>query len=282
MTNKLNLFYIFIVSIPTIWTFINLSNHGLNGYIRFVILIVFAAFNIYINSLYKHITAKVLTIAAPFFLIFITPAFNGFVHSGMFIWFPYGLIVIGSFSFFIFSLDDKREKFIIITMLVFFATAAILCDKILINFIDKSIDISFIEQNRLYYTTSQVIMVILLYSSFYSFKLIYHKQQSELTKLNSTLDDKIIELGYMSRNLEKLVKERTEKLNLQNDRIKDLAYTNAHGIRAYVVRIVGLSKLLELNISAEEEEFCKREIHANAQNLDNLTRRLSQQLVEEN
>src|SRR6185437_10108647 len=111
MTNKLNLFYIFIVSIPTIWTFINLSNHGLNGYIRFVILIVFAAFNIYINSLYKHITAKVLTIAAPFFLIFITPAFNGFVHSGMFIWFPYGLIVIGSFSFFIFSLDDKREKF---------------------------------------------------------------------------------------------------------------------------------------------------------------------------
>ena len=282
MTNCLNLFYIFIISIPVIWVFINLTDYGFNAYVRFYVLIVVAVINIYLNSLYRHFAAKILTVVAPFFCIFILPMVTNFVHAGMFIWFPYGIIVVGAFSFFILSLDDKAEKTVLLVMIPFFAVTALCCKDLLKNFIDKSVDISFIEENQLFYTTSQVIMVIFLYCSFYFFKLIYYRQQMQLKKLNNVLDDKIIELSYLRGNLERIVNERTEKLNVQNERIRELAHTNSHGIRAYVVRILGLSRLFNLDITEEEKEFCKKEILENAIGLDNLTRRLSKQLVEEN
>ncbi|HXA02492.1 MAG TPA: hypothetical protein VNW99_10925 [Cytophagaceae bacterium] len=279
LTNIFNLIWGFLSIL--VFALLNfLTTAGFQSYIRCILLLSFCILNIMLNHFHRYLPAKILTIYCPFIIMFVFPIFNQFIHAGMFLWFPYGIMIIGAVSFFVFSFE--KEKHLLNFTLVFFAMAAIFYDKILLYAIPNNLDLSFIYvDNYFYYQTSKIILVCFLYTSLYLFKINAHKNQQELAGLNLILDQKNSALNYLNQNLEKVVKDRTEKLDKQNKRIKDLAFTNAHIVRASVAKIIGLVNLANDNASDQEKEFCYIKIRESALELDVDTDKISKDLIEE-
>jgi hypothetical protein len=279
-SNLINIFFV-LISI-TLIILINLFFiEGYISYIRYILLIPFCIFNIILNRLHFHLASRVLTSFAPFFFIFVFPILNQFIYSGMFIWFPFGIMIIGAISFFTFAYDD--EKFFLNASVLFFALASIFYDKIFLYAIPNNLDLSFIYgDNHIYYQVSKIVLVCFMYTSLYIIKTASYKYRIAISEFTSILDQKNTELTYLNQNLEKIVKERTEKLRLQNQRIKDLAFTNSHTVRALVARIIGLVNLLHINPSEEDKEFCYKMVRESALELDLETNKISQNLKEEN
>ncbi|MFL5731043.1 MAG: hypothetical protein ACJ75J_16265, partial [Cytophagaceae bacterium] len=278
--NFINLLLIFLISIPATVAIMILTNDGLPSYIRFLLLIICSATSILLNHYHHHFCSKVLTVAAPFILIFLFPLFNGFLAEGMFLWFPYGIMVIGGISFFIFSYE--KERWMLNLSVLFFAFSALFYDMILRNFAGPEIDLTFIYgRNAPYFYVSKTLVLVFLYSSFYKFKIAYHKSCMELLKANEKLDFINLELKKMNISLEDLAKAKTEKLDLQNNRIKDLAFVNSHKIRSSVARIIGLINVANHEVTSDEKEYCYLKVRETSLELDDVTRRLSLELVEE-
>lgn len=133
----------------------------------------------------------------------------------------------------------------------------------------------------MYYVFGKVGITVLLYTAFFTFKLMYHRNRMLLLELTKELDQKNQTLNTLNASLENKVAERTAKLSLQNERIKSLAYTNAHEIRAYIARIIGLLNLSKQNIPQEEKVFCETKISENISDLEKITQKLSKELIEE-
>jgi hypothetical protein len=279
LTNIFNLIFIFISFLT--FALVNLLTiAGFHSYIRCILLLSFCILNITLNHFHRYLPAKILTVFAPFMIMFVFPIFNQFIHAGMFLWFPYGIMIIGAVSFFLFSYE--KEKKLLNFTLGFFTMAALFYDKILLAAIPNTLDLSFIYgTNYFYYLAPKIILVCFLYTSLYLFKINAYKNQQELAGLNRILDQKNRELNYFNQNLEKVVKDRTEKLDLQNKRIKDLAFTNAHIVRASVAKIIGLVNLVYDNASEAEKEYCYRKIRESALDLDVDTDKISKDLIEE-
>jgi hypothetical protein len=279
-SNFFNLFFI-LISI-TMVILINLYFiEGFKSYIRYLLLIPFCILNILLNRFHFNITARILTALAPFFFIFVFPFLNHFIYSGMFISFPFGIMIIGTVSFFIFSYDN--EKFLLNTSILFFITSSIFYDKILFYSSPDNMDLSFIYgDNHIYFQISKIILVCFLYTSLYTAKIVSYKFRTIMIEFNSILDHKNTELNSLNQNLERTVKERTEKVSLQNKRIKDLAFTNSHIVRASVARIIGLINIVNGYVSEEDKEFCYKMIRESALELDLETDKIAQNLKEEN
>lgn len=133
----------------------------------------------------------------------------------------------------------------------------------------------------MYYGFGKIAITILLYSTFFTFKWMYHTNRVALLKLTNELDKKNQTLSILNVSLENKVTERTVKLSLQNERIKSLAHTNAHEIRAYIVRIMGLSEVIKHDTTQKEKEYCESKILENISELDKITQKLSKELIEE-
>jgi methyl-accepting chemotaxis protein len=92
------------------------------------------------------------------------------------------------------------------------------------------------------------------------------------------------EIGQMNENLETLVKERTDKIEVQNKKLVEYAYFNAHKVRGPLARILGLVSLIRMqdlegeikNIherlgeSARELDQVIHEINSNLENNENV------------
>lgn len=280
ITNSINLLYIFGLSLPLIVVTIFVAHDGINSYGRYVLLIAFSSFSLFLNKIHQSQCAKIITSITPFFAIIVFPIFiNHFVHSGMFLWMPYAIMTIGAVSFFIFSFE--KEKAIMISVIGLYVFFIVAFDELVMICYNQLPDLDFIKKYHLYYVFGKVGITILLYTAFFTFKLMYHKNRVELLQLTEELDHKNQTLNILNTSLENKVAERTAKLFLQNERIKSLAYTNAHEIRSYIARIIGLSNLVKQNISHEEKEFCESKISENISGLDKVTQKLSKELIEE-
>jgi hypothetical protein len=199
----------------------------------------------------------------------------------MFIWFPFGIMIIGAVSFFIFSYD--KEKILLNTFILFFVIASIFYDKILYYAIPNHLNLSFIYgDNYIYYQIAKIMLVSFLYTSLYTGKVAYYNYRNKMDKFNRIVDQKNSELNYLNKNLEKKVQERTEKLSYQNLRMKELAYTNSHVVRALVARIIGLVNITNHHTTENEKEFCYKMIRESALELDQQTKKIARDLSQEN
>ena len=280
ITNTINLIYIFGLSLPLIVATLLLTTDGINSYGRYFVLIACSVFSLFLNKIHQSRCAKIVTSITPFFAVMVFPIFiNHFIHAGMFLWIPYAIMTLGTVPFFIFSYE--KEKVLMLGVIALYVIFILTFDELMIAYFDQLSDLDFIKKYHTYYTLGKIGITVLLYSAFFTFKLMYHKSRMLLLELTKELDQKNQTLNILNVSLENKVAERTSKLSLQNERIKSLAYTNAHEIRAYIARIIGLLNLSKQNVSQEEKEYCETKIAENISDLDKITQKLSKELIEE-
>lgn len=269
--NTVNLLFMTEAMIAIFLTKI-LTDFGFESYIRFILLIAICAFSIVLNHYHRYSVAKLNTIFAPFLLVFVFPLFSKQIYTGMFLWFPFGILIIGTISFFVFSYE--KEKPFLDFVLTFFALAVLFIDLVMRKVVPPSTDLSFIYgENYFFYLIPKILLLIFLYSSLYFSKVNSFRNRQQLSRLNQELND-------LNRDLENKVKERTAQLDQQNKRIKELTYANSHKVRACVARIIGLINLLYQE-SKEEEDPYYHTIKDTALELDHETKFVSEKLSEE-
>jgi signal transduction histidine kinase len=282
IVNIINLLYIFAIAIPLLMAVILLSNDGVNSYARYLLLIGCSILGIILNGFRLHTFSKIATSITPIFTLIVFPIFyNHFIHAGMFLWIPYAIIALGIVPFSIFSFEN--EKTIMLSVICFYMFALFGLDEILMSVFNQLPDMSFIKKYYFYYMLAKIAIAIFLYSIFLTFKIMYYNNRVHLSNLTNELDQKNHELNILNVSLEKKVTERTAQLTLQNNRIKNLAHTNAHEIRAYIARIIGLMNISKQNtVSTTDLEYCQTKITENIIDLEKITQRLSKELIEEN
>jgi hypothetical protein len=201
----------------------------------------------------------------------------------MFFWYNSGIMAIGVISFYVFSYE--KEKVYMNLCVLFFIFATIFFDSFLMRFKGPDVDLSFIFKNELNYfhfKFPRIVIVLFLYASFYKMKIDYHKTQQLIFRINEKLDNANKNLQLLNSDLENKVLDRTRQLNVQNKRIKELAFTNSHIIRTYVARIIGLVNITEEpDVSQEDLRYCYRKIKEDSIKLDDVTRKLSNELIPE-
>lgn len=280
ITNMVNLLFICAVSIPLTIAITILTDDGAKSYGRCILLLLFSIISLFLNASRHYSLAKIITSVTPAFSLIIFPIFiSNFIHAGMFLWIPYAFMVLGIIPFLIFSLE--KEKIFLFPIVGLYITFILAFDEFLIKHFHSLPDLDFIKKYYVYYLLAKIIITAFLYSSFTFFKYILQKSQQDLLRLSTELDKQNQSLSVLNATLEKKVAERTEKLTLQNDRIKNLAYTNAHEIRAYIARIIGLISLSKHDIPPHEKEFCDTKIEENISDLEKITQKLSKELIEE-
>ncbi len=92
-----------------------------------------------------------------------------------------------------------------------------------------------------------LVLVLILLVLMYRQKSKIHKEQQ---RLNAVIVEQAEELKQknaaiisINENLEKLITERTHKLKLQNEILKQYTFLNAHKVRGPLARILGLAGL---------------------------------------
>jgi len=100
-------------------------------------------------------------------------------------------------------------------------------------------------------------------------------QAEELNKANE-------EIQLINENLEKTVQQRTSKIKLQNEKLKEYAFSNSHKVRAPLARLMGLINLWKReSVTGKEREFIIDNISYSAQELDGIIREIAQILKED-
>lgn len=100
-------------------------------------------------------------------------------------------------------------------------------------------------------------------------------QASELEKVNS-------EMQHMNDSLEVLVRERTKKIEDQNKKLRDYAFSNSHEVRAPLSNLLGLINVTKLEgLSPEEQEEIIEKIYISALDLDSVITKVNKILEDE-
>ena len=91
------------------------------------------------------------------------------------------------------------------------------------------------------------------------------------------------EIKLINENLEQSVQLRTEKIELQNTKLKSYAFSNSHEVRAPLARIMGLVELLNYNVINEEErKLILEKISESSHELDAIIREVNITLDNDN
>ncbi|MBX2961869.1 MAG: tetratricopeptide repeat-containing sensor histidine kinase [Cyclobacteriaceae bacterium] len=101
-------------------------------------------------------------------------------------------------------------------------------------------------------------------------KMAIELQAETLAKLNEDLHE-------LNKNLENRIDERTRQLTIQNQKLTEYTFVNAHKLRAPVASVLGLIDLLH-QVDAEEKEIIYQHLKKCAQQLDQITREISRAL----
>lgn len=101
-------------------------------------------------------------------------------------------------------------------------------------------------------------------------KVAIESQAVALAKLNEELKD-------LNKILEKRIEERTRQLTVQNQKLLEYTFINAHKLRAPVASILGLINLLDHNILTDAPDILQH-LKTCGEQLDNITRQISRNL----
>jgi len=101
---------------------------------------------------------------------------------------------------------------------------------------------------------------------------------NELQMVNEELISSNEEVGALNENLERIVEERTQKINIHLDQLNLYAHMNAHEVRAPLARILGLLHLIKM----EKDEAAKQElldlVFTASEDLDNVVKKMNRLL----
>jgi tetratricopeptide (TPR) repeat protein len=101
-------------------------------------------------------------------------------------------------------------------------------------------------------------------------KLAIEMQATALIKLNE-------DLQALNRNLEERIEQRTGQLTIQNQKLIEYAFVNAHKLRAPISSILGLINLMD-QATPEEQSAIFTHLKTCGVQLDNITRQISRDL----
>jgi tetratricopeptide (TPR) repeat protein len=101
-------------------------------------------------------------------------------------------------------------------------------------------------------------------------KLAIEMQATALIKLNE-------ELQELNKNLETRINQRTQQLTIQNQRLTEYTFVNAHKLRAPVSSILGLISLIDQK-KPEEFQLILSHLKTCSNQLDTITREISRNL----
>ncbi|MBS1508839.1 MAG: tetratricopeptide repeat protein [Bacteroidetes bacterium] len=107
------------------------------------------------------------------------------------------------------------------------------------------------------------------------------KANEQLHQLNKQVSEQNEEISLINENLEKEAQRRTEKIRLQNEKLIEYAFFNAHRVRGPLARVLGLTMLIEKDLPANEIKDLSKKVQASAQELDEVVREISRKLDEE-
>lgn len=98
---------------------------------------------------------------------------------------------------------------------------------------------------------------------------------------NALIAQKNEKIRLINESLEKRVKERTEKVERQNKKLRNYAFSNSHEVRAPLARLMGLVDLWNKENNKAQRDFIIEKISKSALELDDIIRKLNVVLKEE-
>lgn len=100
------------------------------------------------------------------------------------------------------------------------------------------------------------------------------QQAEELQKVNGQMKN-------MNESLEELVLERTKKIESQNQKLREYAFSNSHEVRAPLANLLALIELTKKDQSPTEHQEILESIHFSATELDFIITKVNKLLKEE-
>lgn len=136
-----------------------------------------------------------------------------------------------------------------------------------------------------------LILSFLVYRNYYEKKkahellrelyLELNEQKEEITVQAEELKEANDEILMMNENLERIVKERTQKIEQQNIQIIGYAFANAHRVRGPLARVLGLVSLMKKGVSVEELPQYLEMLDKASQELNTVVKEINEMLEEE-
>jgi len=105
------------------------------------------------------------------------------------------------------------------------------------------------------------------------------RKNTEIEAQNSELKQKSDEITAINEQLEESVKQRTEKIIVQNKRMMKYAFINSHKLRAPICRLLGLINLLE-KVDTEERKYIVTQLKNSSIELDEISTEINHLLEE--
>jgi tetratricopeptide (TPR) repeat protein len=116
-----------------------------------------------------------------------------------------------------------------------------------------------------------LILTVVIGVKFFRLNKANLESKESLLKLN-------LEINMMNENLERLVRERTEELKQQNQRLIEYAFFTAHEVRGPLARILGLVELSKINQEPEDRVEILKRLEVSAYELDEIIRMINRKL----
>lgn len=148
-----------------------------------------------------------------------------------------------------------------------------------------------LAEQKLYLTwfVGALLLAIMVVIFFWRAYLLKRRNERKLLDMNREIETQSVKLRQvneeilvMNENLEKLVAERTEVIQSQNNRLRHFAFMNAHKIRGPVASIIGLVNLLTDERNQEHSKILIEHLSTSANNLDEIIHDVNRQLEEDN
>lgn len=105
------------------------------------------------------------------------------------------------------------------------------------------------------------------------------KYREHLEKKEELVNDFTDRFIKSNENLERLLIERTQLLEQHSGRLNELAYRNAHLVRSQIARLLGLSSLINIATTPQEQLQIAKLIYHESTELDLLLRNLNATLA---
>ncbi len=164
---------------------------------------------------------------------------------------------------------------------------------------DKEIELNRqrLKTQRSIISAISIILILSIILGYIIFRIYLSKKKAneELQHLNNTIQEKNEEImaqseelhqandeiSRINENLETMVEERTAKVAVQNKKLIEFAYFNAHKVRGPLARILGLVELTKLHELQGEMKDIRDHLEISAQELDDVIHEINSKLESE-
>jgi hypothetical protein len=238
----------------------------------FLVEILICAVGIYLNRKGHFNISRFLFLITWPFLLHLIPIWHQQTPSDYFFAFPVGIIFHSILIQLMISARNEKVLFAV-AMVINFSLLIFSIDLLVLfqfntpqPILDMVQESMYLMDAILYWLLFSLVTFLLIYiielllEKVQQSQLTIEEQQKELLAVNEELrgtNENLVTLNDTIANwnesLEKTIVQRTREVEAQNLKLKDIAFFNAHKLRAPYCRIKGLLALLEL-ITDEEEK----------------------------